>query len=577
MSWLRRLGRILSAKPGALFGNAWVLMPLLSLASFAILGLPMLARSVKNLARTALKSACIVHGREPPRWGSESSWAGFLGVLGMVTLGGGALAIAVVSTHYLDIEAPLVRFALTLLVGSLGYVLLGAALAPLAHVLFVAVSDGPGSRGVFGPLAASFEYAARRGPRQSLLDGARAGALLGVVNAAIGLALHALALAETAPGSALLAVPVAVVFGAPFALAAIADAHVQVDTEQRRDAEPSRAPARLRALAWLLGPAIAGLLAMFAGASLVPSPMRHTDLDPDPRRGMRGVAISAESQRARLPGTSVVVRTTANGIAVEADDGGGAGAVDAGFDTTQSGLYVAQRTRGGVLQPSFLVAVTDGETWATTDVDMDGVRLDDSMAERTFGRLGAFGNGALAMALLLLLYLTFTLGSELGAARTLDAPSLSSDSARSSGLKALDGTLRVGTESTLTYQPPGRLARLLGSAEGALTVTGEAWIDADAGQQRFRLPERPVLVLGGDAGRDWDGERVVILSRFTSGGVTGLRESSVVFPDDGQLTLGGRDDASELLVRRAIRRASFLNMPILLGLGAAAFTLLAQL
>jgi len=70
---------------------------------------------------------------------------------------------------------------------------------------------------------------------------------------------------------------------------------------------------------------------------------------------------------------------------------------------------------------------------------------------------------------------------------------------------------------------------------------------------------------------------VVLLSRFEGASATGLRESAAVFPDDGRLTLGAKEDAGAVLIRGAVRRASLVALPVLLGIGAAVGSLLVSL
>ena len=226
---------------------------------------------------------------------------------------------------------------------------------------------------------------------------------------------------------------------------------------------------------------------------------------------------------------------------------------------------------------TFLVAVSDGTRWGSTIVDANGVRLDDSITARVFGRLGRFGLLAFAAGMLLLLWIAFSLGSELGAARALDAPGLGQSGPVGASLSALEGTLRIGEETKLHYRVGSAWRRFVGRAgAGWLVPSGDAWVEADAGAIRLRLPDRPIEVLEGSPD-GWSGRTVVVLSRFEGFTTTGLRSASMAWPDDAVLTLGVRADAADALVRRAVRRAASVAFPTVAALGTAAATLVLSL
>jgi hypothetical protein len=302
----------------------------------------------------------------------------------------------------------------------------------------------------------------------------------------------------------------------------------------------------------------------------------------DSRNAPRGFRVAAQPVALPVGDRSVSVRTTDDGVMVEAADGGGAGAIEAGFDTRQAALFV---TPGGFRDPpgSFEIEVTDGERWAVTLVDADGVRLDDSLSDRVIDRLGAFGALAALLGFALLLILGFVTSAEVGAARTLEAPKLldatDPSAPPSLGTKALSGVMRVAEGSRLFYRPPNALRRALGAGTGGgiLRVEGEAWIEADAGELRFRLPDTDIPVAGAAPGAELTGREIVILSRFSDVSPSGLRTSSTPLPSDAQIVMGDRADAAAALVDRAARRASWLAAPTLIALGLASVAIVVTL
>jgi hypothetical protein len=327
-------------------------------------------------------------------------------------------------------------------------------------------------------------------------------------------------------------------------LALLADAYV-------RSAAPAptveaRAPRRLRTLALVLVPLLLIPSAATIAAAFTPTPMRPLGDPPVPG----GVL-----ERTSFPG--VQVRKTAGGVSIEASDGGGAGAVRAGFDPRNTGLIVIDDGSRYGVPGSWAVIVTDGDQGAYTIVNGDGVRLDDSLGERVLGRLGVMGGTALALGVVLLLVLAWRLGVSLGEARTLDAPDL--DAPGKGARKGLLGTLSIAKSATLTR------------ARRSIRIAGEAWIDADG--LRIRLPEGTIPALS-ELDRDpHQGQPIVLVSRFERALTANLREAAAQWPDDGLLVLGTREDAREALARRAATAAAWIALP----LAACVFTATAAL
>jgi len=565
--------KVVWRKPWVMLANAWVMLPLGLVLSFCLVGLPIAARALKSLAHQMLRNARALRNEAAPP-DPEKSYAGSICLIGWAIASFAMVAAGGLAAHALGDTSDLVRLPLQLLAGGLGAVVVSAVVAPLLFAPSLAVD---GSKGLFAPFARSFEVAARRGPKQSVLLGAKVGLALALPHLLLGTLAYLLSTSSRPLDSLVIAGPVAAWIGAPRVLALLSVGYVETPDVASNGAELGEA-ARLRSLAWMIAPALIMLLGALTLAAISPTEMRRGDISEQPVRGMSGLALGATPRVGRLPNTSVTVRTTAHGIVVEAADGGGAGALDAGFDTTQAALWVDQRSDDGVLIPEYRVSVRSSHHFAFTMIDADGVRLDDSIADRTFGRLGGFGSGALGLGMLLLLFLTFTVGVELGSARTMSAPALLAGEPRGRGsLAALEGTLRVGDGSRVFYSPPSRLAWLLGRASGALRVEGEAWVEADGGAIRFRLPDGSAEVLGNVSGEGWDGKHVVLLSTFASSGVAGLRTAASAWPSDGRLTLGTCSDARNVLVDRAVKRASRVALPMLLSFGLACAAVLLNL
>lgn len=539
---------------GPMLGLSAVVIPIGVALSPVLFGLLAL-----NFAFPIMWRSLVQAGRErqgtPAPEPRRKSLAGALTMLGLAAFTGAVLLIGLAVEHALE-PGPL-RLPLALAAGLVGSVAVGVAFAPL---LFAPVFASHGVRGPLRPFSASFELAARMGPAQSMRLGAVAGGMLGI--ALVGVAGLFLEGAVT-PVSLFFAAPLAVGLGAPVAASAIAHAFASYERDEETDERP--VTARLRGVWGLIAPALMALFGAMAFAAFTPTTLHPSASRVELQRGFHGVGIQTGEQWVALPNTSVAAHTIDNGISIEAADGGGAGPIEAGFATPEVGVFVLERDTSPV---TFEVVVTNGEDWGSTIVDADGVRLDDGFGPRVFGRLGDAGRLALGLGLLSLLFIAFSLGSELGTARALDVPKLET-AGRSGELVALEGVLRVAEDSEVVFEPGSAPSRLVShAASGKLRVMGEAWVEADAGAIRLRLPDTPVPVLEGS--QSWSGEHVVVLSRFRSLGTTGLRTSSVPWPEDGMLTLGQRRDASGALVARAVRRASFVALPTLLLLGGAA-------
>ncbi len=565
MSRLPRAAGLLRAHPGLTVGAGIVLLPVGVLLSLVVIGLPLVSGALTSLMRQLLQAARARAGHPAPERHGRS-WGGALATLLLAGFGVGALLAVGALEH-------LVGGALgdvpSILLGVAVYVGLGAAASPL---LFAPLLAADGAK-LFEAFSLSFQVAARLGARASARLGAQVGGAL-----ALGL-LPAAAVAHASPAATVIVAPFAIALGAPLAIALLADAIAEAQTlDQRAEdtAAPPDVPAGLRGIFRLLAPGLAGVGAAVLVAAATPLPLAPWASDIDaPQRGLR---TDVQLVPQRLPGTTVQVSARPHGLRIEADDGGGAGEVELPLEGEVVGVMVVERAEPA---GTFVVAATDGAEWVATVVDADGVRLDDTLARRVFVRLGRVGTALLAAGLLVLLWLVFSVGSELGTARALDVPDLLAPRpegpAGGGGLRALGGTLRLGDGARVFYGRRSALARLFDhAAAGRLVVEGEAWLEADGGQFRLRLPERPVRVLEGVAS-DWEGVHVVVLSRFAGLASASLRTSSVPWPDDAVITLGRGADAARALLARAAKRASWLALPILGCLGVAVAILVTRL
>ncbi|HJL15749.1 MAG TPA: hypothetical protein RMH99_08840 [Sandaracinaceae bacterium LLY-WYZ-13_1] len=559
----RRIVDVWREETSAFVGLCGVLLPVGLATTTCLFGIPIMVWALGHLSRSALRGAKAAHGDPEPVVGDGNWHPGALGYLGLASVVAGAVLLAMVVLHLLGPDASDgVRMAAGLasvLVASMG---IGAALAPLSLAPFV-VADGVG--GLLRPLSRSFELVSRRGPGSTALMGAMAGGAIGASLVLVVAVFGWTTPDVDAPSVAILAAPFGLVPGPALAWALLADAYVGVRGGVGREGvrpvgeEPGaaaelRLSARLKALIGLLVPVATGLGVALAVAAVTPLPMRPLDSLPGADGGEQHVF--AEPTQRRLPGTSVTARTTDHGVVVEAEDGGGAGDVDAELDTAQSTLLVRRAEALGGPAGAHAVVVVADEGQAVTFVDDDGVRLDDGLGARVLGRLGVVGIGALLLGLMSTLALVWIVASRLGQARALEAPALMEEREHDAGLKALSGILRVADGGAVRPR------------DGRLVVDGEAWVEADGGALRFRLPERPVSLVAGE-GASRDGHTVTIVSRFDAVSPANLRQAWTPWPPDGRLVLGTRDDAARALVADAARTASVFAVPALLALGAA--------
>jgi hypothetical protein len=539
-----------------------VLVPLGTAMTTCVVGVPILAYALGSLTRCLLRGARRVHGVEGPV-ADEPRWVGaaalFALVLVLAAMGVGASAASVL----LAAHTPSVQLAGALTVGVATAVALGAALGPGAFVPLALADRGTS---VGSALALSFELAARLGTRRAIVLGAGAAACI-----AVPVALACVVLLDPLDEhgvvvSVVLALPLGLAVGPSLAGALLADAYVDASARARR--EPVEAPAHLRTLALLVVPAFALLGGALAVAALTPTRMRELPPEPSSLRSWRAEGPRPAPVTRPLPGGRAYVRTTERGVVLEAHDGGGAGAVSAGFDTSESIVSVRDGARYGGPEDTHAVVITDGTRWAVTIVDSDGVRLDDGLGARVLARLGTSGALALVLALALLLALAARWIAAVGEARALDVPELR-EAGRTRGLAALEGTLRLDGASTLSVERTG----------GRFRVERDAFVEAEAGALRFRVPAGRELGWLGAAPPEplVDGARVLLVSRFEAGAARGLREGARPWPDDGRLALGSRADATRALVERATRIAAWASVPALLGLAFAAAHLLASL
>lgn len=518
-----------------------LVVPFGALTSFCLIGFPIMTQGLGSLAWVLVRGARKHHQRafepDPP-----AGWAGALALSGIAALLGTTLVASGAAGAVLGADHAIAQAMAAVIAAAMA----GAALAPFALAPVIAAG---GEGGLVRPIGRSVELASRLGARRLAALGAAGGALVGGAFVGCAWAIgtgHPLVIAGAV--LALLASPALV-------LALLADVYVRASSADT----PSVAPPPPRRLALVLVPLLLIPAAASIVAALTPTPMRwlgevslreYTLRESEEDLGYAGAAIGARAY----------VRTVTGGVLVATPDGGGAGYIRTRFDPRTGVLSVRDGTAYGGPRGSYAVIVDDGCTEITCAayalVDRDGVRLDDSLEDRVLGRLGPLGGGALALALVLLLVLSWRLGSSLGEARTLEAPDLHTPGEGTR--KALEGTLSIAS-ATLT---PRRRS---------MKVEGEAWIEAD--NLRIRLPEGAIQVLG-DLEQDLkQGQPVVLVSRFERALASNLREASAPWPDDGLLVLGTRAEARDALARRAANAAAWIILP----LGACVFTATAML
>lgn len=539
-------------------------LPVGMLMSFCLVGFPIMSHGLAGLVSTLVRSAHDEHGL--PFRPTRPGWAGALALFGIAALLGTALVGSGAAGAVLGDDHPIAQTVAAVVAAAMA----GAALAPFALAPFVAAS---GVSGLVQPLHRSVELAARFDTRRLAVLGATAGALSG------GTFIGCLVLAVLS-ANAIVVIVIALALQAvlAFAFALLADTYVRASTAPARAAparttvadrphlgratpEPRPAGVRLRTLALVLVPLLVFPIVAAVVAAFTPTAMRpvvHTD---------ERFSRTRHEDGAFIPGTRVRVRSSARGVIIEADDGGGAGAIRAFFPIEESEIFLESRDRAiavengtdyGGAPGTFAVLLTNSyQESAYAIIDRDGVRQDDGLEDRVLGRLGIVGGAALALGLFLLLMLAGRLGLSLGEARTLDAPDLRA--AAKGARKALEGTLSFAGAT-------------LRRRRGTVHVEGEAWFTA--GTLRIRLPERAVPALGDLEREPRDGQPVVLVSRFQRALTSNLREASAPWPDDGLLVLGTRADASDALVQRATRLALWSAVPAIACLVAAIGVLL---
>lgn len=484
--------------------------------SFCLVGIPIVIHALGQLTVVLLRGARKAHGEtfepEPPAgWSGALTLAAVLVLLATAALTSSALMVM------LGTSSALLRAPSFIVAGAL----VGAALAPFSLAPMVTAA---GVKKLSDAVVRSLELTSTVGPLALARRGAALGALLtGTV--ALSSALSPLLASASIAQLAVWLLPACgcVVLS----MSTLADAFVTLSTRRLPKSTPPRLPGRLHALARLAASFFVIPVSALAIAALTPTAMRPLEKPPF-RRGLY-------EEKRELPSGGVHVRQRGDGIVIEALDGGGAGFVRTPFPMSQAAIFVEDGTLCGGPPESFAVLAVGHSRWACTVVDRDGVRLDDSLGDRVFGRLGPVGGSALTLGLVLLFVLAFRLAVSLGEARTLEAPDLGSGGGKS--LKALEGTLRLGENA------------LLRAERRSLIVEGEAFFEAEP--LRARVPEGSVPTLGDVEHELTDGQPVVLVSRFSGAFSPNLREAGSPWPDDGLLIVGRRADAADALMKRA--------------------------
>ncbi|MGE0789497.1 MAG: hypothetical protein AB7S26_27730 [Sandaracinaceae bacterium] len=547
---IRDAMRVVRAAPGRL-GVLLFWLPFALLLSLFLIGVPLAAVSFGAILR-ATKS--LASGGPFPPSKTPRGWSGMLVVAALLVQALGVATVFVVA--YQTIPDVPYEPSLALALASIAPIAIGAALGSFVFAPFLALDH---DRGPLDACAASFELAARTGPLAAARLGAVAGVPLGLavaISGGLGLVVGEGAIAFFVPFVAVACGSFAsvVLLATPFVNAA---REVELEESGRDRSTGASAASQLRRLTLLAAPAVVLVVASFALAASRPSAMQEWARVPSSHAIPLGPQHG--EQVVRIEGTSVTVRTVPGGVMIEADDGGGAGRVASHDRFGERALIVRPR----VGHPGeYVVALTDGIHREGTVIDSDGVRLDDSLHARTFGRLGPLGTTVFVLGLALLFWIVTTTGFELGTARALAVPDMSHGfPSAARGIIAIEGRLRVAPGGKVLFRPYSALKRLFTHAgAGALYVNGEAWVEMEGGELRLRLPDREVPVLEGDPRSS--GQDVVVLTGTRSLGAVGLRTASGDWPDEAVITLGRRADAEATLVRRAVRRASKLALPM---------------
>jgi hypothetical protein len=519
----RQLGPIVLMWPGLLM-------------SCCLFGLPLWVLAVVGLVAASLGD----HGRP-----ANAAWRAAVLVAGLGLSIGAASLILAFATQPWSAEAGvpwmLVEIALCAAVALLH--------APFFFAPFAAC-DLRRPEGLGEAVGFSFELSARQGLGATLSTAIVPIVLTHAAMTLGFLGVHVLSQSEE-PGLGL-AVACAGMFALPFAwalgLAFVGARYARLVGAPRAAASSDLSGLRVPLL--VLVPALLAATAAVVAAATSPAmPERVFDsVPPD------AVPLPLDDGALPVPGTETTVRlaTGAAGnvaILVEADDGGGAGAVATHF-RGEGDYYAAFEAGAGATRVRIYGGAVEGFAVARVyelTLDPQGVRLDDTPRTRLERRLGP-GAYLLPAAFLLLLGVAGWLARQVGQARVLDAPPLEG-AATDGRLHALLGTLHLGEGGSLL--PAGASAR----------VTGEVRFEADA--LRFRLPPGAAVRLVGGEPEPGD---AVLLSRFSGTFAEGLRAGPAAWPEDGVLVPGGLDVARAALVARAVRRAAIGLVPALAGI-----------
>jgi hypothetical protein len=450
------------------------------------------------------------------------------------------LGLAAAATIESSGGGPLLAIALALVIPTI----VGASIAPAMLAPFAALEGEPG---IEASLVRSFELSARQGASSTALDGSLVGALTGST-----LALP-LGVAEITGGAALVTGIIALVWlvHAP-ALGATLLARTYVGAAGRPAFDRSREPrvvAGIRAVAGLVALPLLALGAALLAAALVPSTM--VALAPDDARALvasRSHVPLARGERSVVldPRSGLEVRELEAGIEIATADGGGAGTIFGAAGESRAPMRVLELEVDG--RAAWGALLTRRHPYLVV-FDGDGVRLDDGPGDRIARRLGREGAVALLLAVALVALLASRLRRDIGIARALDAPVIDPTAAPRAGVALLSGRLVLASPPR-----PGT------TALGSLRHAGDATLRAADGVIVSIPADAPVLVPSADP--IVDGLEVAIVARHDRVAPPSLRDGAQPFPDGGQVVLGDREHAAEMLLTRAARRASLLGLAI---------------